>query len=113
FSSRTEYVPGGSCAIRYKPVSSVTPICSPCKLGDVAVTTASATGDLVAESITVPIKTPLPSANATPFNETSALRTPNNEKRNGRVRTDTPRVRIERNSRIVSKTSQHKQAVKR
>src|SRR5229473_3893212 len=63
-------MPGGSCGRRYNPVESVTTTCSPCRLGDVAVTTTSASATLVAASITFPVSTPLPWAKAAkPINE--------------------------------------------
>src|SRR6266851_855280 len=63
-------VPGGSCGRRYNPLESVTTTCSPCRLGDVAVTTTSASATLVAASITFPVSTPLPWAKAAkPINE--------------------------------------------
>src|SRR6185295_18103812 len=46
--------------MRYRPVESVTTTCSPCKPGDVAVTTTSPTGAFVAASTTLPVSTDAP-----------------------------------------------------
>src|SRR5215471_6637382 len=45
--------------MRYRPVESVTTICSPWRLGEVAVTTTSATGAWVWASTTFPVSTAL------------------------------------------------------
>src|SRR5215472_1991137 len=45
--------------MRYRPVESVTTICSPWRLGEVAVTTTSATGAWVCASTTFPVSTEL------------------------------------------------------
>src|SRR5580704_2606747 len=57
-SSRRMYAPEGRFGMRYDPDLSVTTVCSPCMAGDVRVTTTSASGRLVAVSITVPVMTP-------------------------------------------------------
>src|SRR5689334_17715474 len=58
FSRRSAYVPGGREGMRKRPAESVTTICSPCRLGEVAVTTTSATGAFVAASMIVPVSVP-------------------------------------------------------
>src|SRR4051812_11272883 len=50
--------------MRYAPEPSVTTVCSPWRAEEVAVTTTSARGFLVAASTTRPVRTPLPCANA-------------------------------------------------
>ncbi len=50
--------------MRYEPDASVTTVCSPCRAGEVAVTTTSGIGFLVDVSMTVPVKTAEPCAYA-------------------------------------------------
>jgi hypothetical protein len=46
FSNRRAYAPDGRSGMRKKPCASVTTTCSPCRSGDVAVTTTSVRGFL-------------------------------------------------------------------
>ena len=48
--------------MRYAPDLSVTTVCSPCRSGEVNVTTTLARGRFVAVSMMVPVRTPEPCA---------------------------------------------------